>query len=93
MNDFSEPVMPGGIVGNGKMLCSIGKNGLLHRLFWPHIDWGQHMGIFKVGIQGQGGPVQWLDGDSFQHRQLYLEDTNILVTTLKDTGGSFELCQ
>lgn len=80
MSDLIEPILPGGIVGNSKMLCSIGSNGRLHRLFWPNIDWGQHMGILKTGIQEQGGPVHWLDSDCFRHRQFYHEDNNIFTT-------------
>jgi len=84
LDDFIDPIMPGGIVGNGKMLCSIRENGTLHRLFWPNIDWGQHMGILKIGIQYDGGPVHWLDDSSMQSRQHYLEDTNTVVTSIED---------
>ncbi len=82
MHNFSDPVLPGGIVGNGRMLCSIRSDGMLHRLFWPRIDWGQHMGILKTGLQEKERGTVWLDGCCFQHRQYYQGDTNIFVTEM-----------
>lgn len=93
MHDFTDPVLPGGIVGNGRMLCSIRTNGMLHRLFWPHIDWGQHMGILKLGLQEHGRPVHWLDGDEFLHRQFYHDDTNIFTTEMKSLAENLEVSQ
>ena len=93
MHDFVEPILPGGIVGNGRMLCSIRSNGMLHRLFWPHIDWGQHLGILKPGLQEQGRPVIWLDREDLQSRQRYLGDTNILVTELEHQEHSLAVSQ
>ncbi len=93
MHDYMEPVLPGGIVGNGRMLCSIRENGMLHRLFWPHIDWGQHMGILKPGFQESGRPVIWLDGEGFWHRQFYRGDTNIFTTDLVHHGESIAVSQ
>ncbi len=92
MHDYIDPIMPGGIVGNGTMLCGIRESGALHRLFWPGIDWGQHMGILKSGIQYNGGPVHWLEDISSQRRQHYIEDTNIL-TSITDFGNNTEIHQ
>ncbi|MFZ5648013.1 MAG: glycoside hydrolase family 15 protein [Bacillota bacterium] len=93
MHDLIDPILPGGIVGNGKMLCSIRENGELHRLFWPNIDFGQHMGILKIGLQTQGEPVWWLDEGENLYRQFYLEDTNILVTVITNTRNNIEINQ
>ena len=93
MHDYTDPVMPGGITGNGNMLCSIRENDMLHRLFWPRIDWGQHMGILKPGVQINGGDVSWLDGESFSHRQHYEENSSILNTLHNDASGIIEILQ
>ncbi|MCL5058335.1 MAG: glycoside hydrolase family 15 protein [Actinobacteria bacterium] len=93
MHDYTDPVMPGGITGNGRMLCTIRENGMLHRLFWPHIDWGQHMGILKPGLQLNGGPVLWLDGESFTHRQYYEENSSLLNTVINAASGIIEILQ
>ncbi|MCL6476912.1 MAG: hypothetical protein K6T65_00710 [Peptococcaceae bacterium] len=93
MHDFIDPIMPGGIVGNGRMLCSIRSDGSLHRLFWPHIDWGQHMGILKLGLQDQGRPVLWLDGDGFRYRQFYRGDTNIFTTEMRHHKENIDVSQ
>ena len=82
MESFRQPTLPGGITGNCRMLATIRSNGELHRLFWPNIDWGQHMGIFMVGIQEPPNHTLWLEGDSWQYRQYYMQETNTLVTEL-----------
>lgn len=93
MDHFIEPVMPGGIVGNGRMLCSIRQNGMLHRFFWPWIDWGQHMGILRPGLQVNGNPVIWLDDCDFVSRQHYDGDTNIFTTELTHPGEKIAVMQ
>lgn len=82
MENYIQPVMPGGVVGNGKMLATIRTNGELHRLFWPQIDWGQHMGILMVGIHEPPHPTLWLGGYGWRSSQSYIRDTNILLTRL-----------
>ncbi|MCL6610009.1 MAG: hypothetical protein K6T66_00565 [Peptococcaceae bacterium] len=93
MHDFIEPILPGGIVGNGRMLCSIRNDGMLHRLFWPNIDWGQHMGILKPGLQETGRPTLWLDGGGFLRRQFYRENTNIFITEMTHTMENIHVSQ
>lgn len=91
--DNRQPIMPGGITGNSNMLATIKSNGELHRLFWPNIDWGQHMGILKTGIQEPPNPTLWLDSGSWEYRQHYITDTNILVTDMinNENGIKIEL--
>lgn len=93
MDNFTQPVMPGGIIGNGKILASIRPNGELHRLFWPHIDWGQHMGILMVGVQVPPHPTLWLGGHGWRHSQRYIPDTNILVTELAHDESGLQVEQ
>jgi hypothetical protein len=87
------PVMPGGITGNSKMLAAINANGGLLRLFWPNIDWGQHMGVLKAGLQETPQHTLWLDSESWEYRQRYVTDTNILVTEMinHENGIQIEL--
>jgi len=93
MKDFIEPVMPGGITGNGRMLCSIREDGSLHRLFWPRIDWGQHMGILKIGVQEPGRSVAWLDSELFRYSRHYHENTNIYTTEMVNVRDGIEVSQ
>ncbi len=94
MHDMNEPTMPGGIVGNGKMLCSIRTNGMLHRLFWPDIDWGQHMGILKIGLQlDQSRPTLWLDDGSFVYKQFYQRKSNIFITEIDNATEKIFITQ
>lgn len=93
MHDLIEPNLPGGIVGNGRMLCSIRTDGMLHRLFWPDIDWGQHMGILKIGLQLEQSPTTWLDNSGFTHNQFYLEKSNIFTTEMNNSFEKISLFQ
>lgn len=93
MKDFIEPAMPGGITGNGRMLCSIRDDGSLHRLFWPRISWGQHMGILKIGVQEAGCSVAWLDSELFRHTRYYHENTNIFTTEMINSRDGLEVSQ
>lgn len=93
MDSFIQPILPGGITGNSRMLATIRSNGELHRLFWPNIDWGQHMGIFIVGLQEPPRHTLWLGRDSWQHRQHYIKDTNNLVTELTHQDSGITVAQ
>lgn len=71
--------LPSAIIGNGSVLATLSGRGEFERLFWPRIDWGQHLGELRVGI-AMDGETRWLDDEPFQHRQAYVEDTNALRT-------------
>lgn len=82
----SRPEMPEAIIGNSKMLASLRNNGEIFRLFWPHIEFGQHLGHFWPGIrlalpEGQSF-TKWFHLNVWESSQRYLENTNILETTL-----------
>ena len=64
------------------MLGCITDKGELIRLFWPNIDYPQHLDVLKAGIfvpDGEAG-TSWLDSEDWTHSQAYIRDTNILVT-------------
>jgi glucoamylase len=70
------------IIGNSRMLACLTDKGELQRLFWPNIDYPQHIDRMPVGIffEGNKNSTMWLNDDIFQHSQVYLKDTNILKT-------------
>lgn len=78
------------IIGNSKMLGCLTKSGELVRLFWPNIDFSQHIEYFHFGIfkhsSGNSNNIYWLHDGNWQHNQLYIEDTNVLETVFEDTS-------
>ncbi len=70
------------IIGNSRMLGCLSDGGELVRLFWPHIDYPQHIEKMSVGVftPGEMHSTRWLDGEHFQHSQKYIKDTNIVET-------------
>ncbi len=67
------------------MLACIDRRGELQRLFWPHIDYPQHIESFKMGIftPGLKYSTHWLhdnDDNDWEIEQKYIKDTNILVS-------------
>ncbi|NLO89329.1 MAG: hypothetical protein GX088_03245 [Clostridia bacterium] len=83
--DKNKIRLPGGIVGNSRMLAAVSPEGELLRLFWPHIDFPQNIAQFHTGIIIQhpcsDPELLWFHEDIWQHSQIYLENSNILVTT------------
>lgn len=78
--------MPAAIIGNSKMLACLRDNGEIFRLFWPHIEYGQHLGHFWPGIRiaypEWQGFTKWFHLNIWASSQRYLEDTNVVETTL-----------
>jgi len=73
------------VVGNSGMLACIASNGELVRLFWPHIDFPQHIdkvaeGVYIKGSRVNHGGTLWLDSADWSRFQEYEKDTNILIT-------------
>jgi len=81
------------VTGNGRMLACMSPRGLLTKLFWPHIDYGQHMGKFYAGIvpHSNNGNVQtqWLHNDNWQTEQHYLPSSSIIHTIYQDDNHQF----
>jgi len=81
-----QPEMPEAIIGNSKMLASLRENGEIFKLFWPQIEYGQHLGHFWPGIklslpEGQNF-TKWFHLNIWKSCQRYLENTNILETEM-----------
>ncbi|HPU36338.1 MAG TPA: glycoside hydrolase family 15 protein, partial [Bacillota bacterium] len=81
--------MPEAIIGNSRMLALLKRNGEIFKLFWPRIDYGQHLGRFWTGLRFGNSPTKWFHLGEWSSSQRYLADTNILETTL--TGLSSQL--
>ena len=74
------------VLGNNRILATIGKHGELRYLFWPTIDYPQHIrgslpGIF-YSFKGENR-FDWLTDPAWTNKQQYLLDTNIVRTFFK----------
>jgi len=83
------------ITGNSGMLGCIDERGGLVRLFWPDIDYFQHIDRLCVGIictqLWQG--AKWLDSPDWSVSQHYMEDTNIAVTCYENKHFGIKITQ
>ncbi len=70
------------ILGNSKLLATYSKEGELLRLWWPHIDYPQHIEEVKEGlyVEGKMSEVVFRNSESFIHTQKYDENSPILFT-------------
>ena len=74
------------VLGNNRMLVTIGKHGELRYLFWPTIDYPQHVrgslpGIF-YSFKGENR-FDWLTDTAWTKKQEYLPDANIVRTVFR----------
>jgi glucoamylase len=77
-----------GVIGNGQMLATIGKRGELRHLFWPTIDYPQHVlgslpGIFYSNKNDS--KFSWLTDFPWEQKQEYVANTNILSSFFKNS--------
>lgn len=97
MNDLHPVLQAAGITGNGRLLACFSPSGLLTKLFWPHIDYGQHMGKFFAGIVPRYNfddtHTRWLHDGNWQTEQHYLPAGNIIHTRYRDEHRQFEVEQ
>lgn len=79
------------ITGNSGMLACIDNRGEAVRIFWPDIDYPQHIDRLITGIicPGLWHGASWLQSSDWLVRQYYIEDTNIAVTEF--THGKYFL--
>src|SRR5262249_13742612 len=77
----SPPGEYSAIIGDSKLLCVLRRSGEIRRLFWPHIDYGQHIEEFRIGLEVQGQrEVLWMADRAWTHSQSYLEGTGVVLT-------------
>ncbi|TYQ16632.1 UNVERIFIED_CONTAM: oligosaccharide amylase [Acetivibrio alkalicellulosi] len=92
---MSKPYFNDAIIGNSRMLCCVTKKGELIRLFWPNIDYPQHIERMLTGIffNRYKNSTLWFNEDNWCHNQLYIEDTNILKTLCEDREKGLKIEQ
>lgn len=90
---MSKPYLIDGIIGNSKILVSMGRNGEIYRLWWPTIDYPQHVKEMKYGLHvpGRTEYSSWIQYGEWQYQQKYIEDTNILETTSINPNLGFKV--
>lgn len=77
----NKPYLVDAIAGNSRFLASLGRTGRMYRLWWPHIDYPQHVDVVRSGlyVEGLSGSTSWFDGreDGWNHEAGYLPRTNV----------------
>ncbi|MCR4435172.1 MAG: glycoside hydrolase family 15 protein [Clostridiales bacterium] len=83
------------IIGNSSMLGCLTGKGELVRLFWPNIDYPQHVDRMNEGVffTDRADGTLWLHDRNFQHIQRYIGDTNILETECTDRQRGVRVVQ
>lgn len=83
------------VVGNSRMLGCLSQTGELTRLFWPNIDYPQHIEKFSAGVfyMEHKHSTMWLHEDSWQHRQCYIDDSNIVQTICENGEKGLQVVQ
>ena len=91
----SKPFLIDAVVGNGRMLGSLGRSGRLHRLWWPHIDHPQHVDLIRTGIRIGEERTVWFDEEDarWERRISYVPGTNIAVADSSFPGFALTVRQ
>lgn len=83
--------LPSAIVGNSRVLATVGFSGEIMALFYPNIDFAQNvhecMPAVYVGEPGRGA-FHWTFGAEWSRHQQYMDRANVLETELElpETG-------
>ncbi len=72
---------PNVILGNDKILVTMGKKGELFGFFYPRRDYAQHVEESLVCLQIDNR-LMWTNNHEWYSTQHYLEDTNMVITEL-----------
>ncbi|MGI6491294.1 MAG: glycoside hydrolase family 15 protein [Pelotomaculum sp.] len=93
----TNPEMPAAIIGNSRMLASLRSNGEIYRLFWPYIEYGQHLGHFWPGLRittkVEESFTRWFHLNCWDTAQHYLEHTNIFETAFSSASHAIKVTQ
>jgi glucoamylase len=82
-----KPFLIDAVLGNSRMLATLTGDGEIQRIFWPHVDGGQHVARLLGGVSVAGADVQWQDDPAWRYEQAYEPDQNLLRTTAYHPGG------
>ena len=70
---MGKPYINNAVIGNGSMLGCITETGELIRLYWPEIDYSQHIEKMLTGffsINDHTGTI-WFSAVSYTHLDVY----------------------
>lgn len=87
-----KPYLVDAIIGNSKFLASMGRNGRMYRLWWPNIDFPQHVDAIRTGIRVDNTELQhnvtWFDSEDegWNHQAAYVPQTNIMRILAESTN-------
>jgi len=92
---MGKPYINNAVIGNGSMLGCISEKGELIRLYWPELDYTQHIEKMLTGFFDRNIPksTMWFSEGEHKVFQSYIEDTNILETTVQISRLSLEVVQ
>jgi glucoamylase len=89
-----KPYLVDAITGNSRYLASHSRTGRIYRLWWPNINYPQHVKDIRSGlfIDGQSTETTWFDSEEsgWEHQIEYIPLTNILKTTARSMECSLE---
>lgn len=90
VNRMGEPIENHGVIGDLRTVALIGLNGAVDFLCWPRFD---SPSIFASLLdEERGGRFELAPAlDRAQHRQMYLTDTNVLLTRFLSAEGVAEV--
>lgn len=80
-----------GVGSNGRMLATFADTGELLHLFWPHVDYPQHVNRLVVGLCPRGAgnptPTHWFAAEQgWETSQKYEADGPVLCTRAEASG-------
>jgi glucoamylase len=82
------------VIGNSQMLATIGRHGELRYLFWPTIDYPQHVLGSLPGIfcsSKNTSKFSWLTDSPWEQKQEYAANTNVLLTSFRNSEEELNL--
>lgn len=85
------PIEDYGIIGDLHTVALIGKHGSVDWFCFPHLDSPSLFGALLDDARGGRFQIAPL-GDGLTHKQLYLPDTNVLITRFLSAEGVGEVC-
>ncbi len=83
---------PNAVVGNSRVLVSLGANAEMMTFFYPHIDFPQNLrqgmlGVYFAAEGPAGGGLVWTFDSSWSSSQRYVGRGNIVETELKHAAS------
>ncbi len=82
---------PFGLVGNGRVLAKVLPDGTLTEMYFPSVGFYRHIIQSQFGFSEGAGDLFWLGDRRLDRRQRYIEDTNVLITTIWQQGLLIEV--